>query len=458
MVVMGALSRLGATQNPIITILRNSEVEFITTQNATVLLLVPGVWRDFDFEAMARSVAGAERFRVVVVDHLAGPAGELGLALPEGDVSCLPAPLGSGGEWIYYTSGTTAEPKGIRHSDRSLLASSAGMVDVLGLGADDVYPIAFPIAHVGGVSNLVAHLRTGAVMALCDRFDPIQSPAFMAEVGATFLGTATPFFHAFMAAQVEFGSQPLFPRLKACISGGAPKSVQLYEDVKDVLGGMGIIGSYGLTECPVATFGSPSDSDDELAHSEGRPVPGVTVRIVDSDGRQVPDGGEGEIRMSGPQMFSGYVDSSLDADAFDDDGFFRTGDLGRIGPRGHVAVTGRLKDIIIRNAENLSALEIEQVLVTHAAIADVAVIGVPDARAGERVCALVILASGWRGIELTELADHCRRVGLAAQKVPEYVVVVDTLPRNSLGKLQKVELRRRYADLQFSRDTHVDQH
>jgi non-ribosomal peptide synthetase component E (peptide arylation enzyme) len=167
------------------------------------------------------------------------------------------------------------------------------------------------------------------------------------------------------------------------------------------------------------------------------------VRAVDDSEREVGVGEEGELRLKGPQCFLGYVDGSLDADAFDADGWFRTGDRGRIDDEGNVTITGRIKDAIIRNAENISALEIEDVLATHPAVADVAVIGVPDPRTGERVCAVVVAQPG-SDLTLDALAQHCHAKGLSRHKYPERLEVVEALPRNLTGKVLKNELRARF--------------
>ena len=169
--------------------------------------------------------------------------------------------------------------------------------------------------------------------------------------------------------------------------------------------------------------------------------PGADAKTVDFDGNVNPTGVEGELCVRGPQRCTGYVDSSLDHEAFDAEGYFRTGDLGTIDRDGFVRITGRLKDIIIRNAENLSAQEIENVLSEHPAIADVAVIGVPDARTGERVCAVVVLAAGHDSLTVQDLAERCRAAGLAKQKTPERIVIVGALPRNPMGKVLKHVLR-----------------
>ena len=271
-----------------------------------------------------------------------------------------------------------------------------------------------------------------------------RSPLVFAEHGASLLGSAVPFFHAYLAAQRKHGPEPLYPRIRACISGGAPKPPELHYEIQRELGGRGIVSSWGLTEFPIATYCTFDDSDEMLAMTEGRASPGVDIRVVDLDGQERGPGEEGELRVKGPQMIRGYVDASLDADAFDAQGYFRTGDLGVVEPSGHVRITGRSKDVIIRNAENISAQEIENVLYTHPDIADVTVIGLPDARTGERCCAVVVLADGAEPLTLTDLAQHCAANGLAKQKVPEQIEFVDALPRNAMGKILKQELRARY--------------
>ncbi len=197
---------------------------------------------------------------------------------------------------------------------------------------------------------------------------------------------------------------------------------------------MGTLSGWGLTEFPIATSSRVDDTDEEKAETEGSAAPGVDLRVVDADGRLLGPGEEGELRLKGPQMIAGYVDARLDADAFDEHGYFRTGDLGVLGPRGHVRITGRLKDIVIRNAENISTQEIENVLYAHPKIADIAVIGVPDARTGERACAVVVLAEGVPSLSLAEIIEFCRSEHLATQKIPEQVHVVDALPAQLHGQ------------------------
>jgi acyl-CoA synthetase (AMP-forming)/AMP-acid ligase II len=441
MVVMAALARLGAVQNPIIPILREREVEFITGQLDTEFFVVPEFWRGFDHGGLARALSSEKGLEVITVDLETPPvAGEF--RLPRGNVDALTAPTGptSDTRWIYYSSGTTSAPKGIRHTDSSVIAGSAGVVGMVGATSGDVDPIAFPIAHIGGAAMLAAALLTGMRLVLFEAFDPGATPLSIAAHNPTFLGTATPFFVAFLEAQRAHGDQPLFPALRGCLAGGAPVTAELGRQVRETLGVAGIANAWGLTEFPCATSPSLTAPPEALDHTVGAPAPGVSVRVVDNREVELPVGHEGELRLRGPQCFLGYADATLDADAFDREGWLRTGDLGLVDADGNVRVTGRIKDAIIRNAENVSALEIENVLSTHPAVADVAVIGVPDRSAGERVCAVVVPRSA-NSVSLESLVQHCRSRGLSRYKHPERLVVVDALPRNQFGKVIKKDLR-----------------
>jgi acyl-CoA synthetase (AMP-forming)/AMP-acid ligase II len=289
-------------------------------------------------------------------------------------------------------------------------------------------------------------LRGGFHLFLVEAWDPQQSPLDMAAEGCTMLGSALPFFLAFLAAQKAHGDEPLYPRLRTVSSGGAPKPPGIHEEIRDHLGGAGVLGSWGLTEFPVATGAAPGDPDDMLALTEGRPGPGVDLKVVALDGHECGELEEGELRLRGPQTFLGYANPALATTGVDDEGFVCTGDLGVVHPGGFVQITGRVKDIIIRNAENISATEIEEHLFEHPAIHDVAVIGVPDPRTGERAVAVVQLAAGYDTLTLPDLAEFCIGRGLAKWKIPEQIEIVDAIPRNGMGKIEKPALRKRYAD------------
>lgn len=442
LVLMVAVTRLGAIQNPIIPILRHREVGFITRQVATQHFVVPGTWRGFDYTAMVHDACAGQSVDVIEID-LVGLADGAGFRLPVDDPSRLPpAPTDDAVRWLYYSSGTTAAPKGARHTDASIMSASMGMLAGVGFNAHDVYPIAWPVSHIGGSTMLTTAIVSGFRMVLFDSFDATTSPERMAAHRPTLLGTAVPFFRAFLDAQHRHGSAPLFPQLRAGAFGGAPLPPEIHVEMRETFG-VNLIGSWGLTEFPISTAAYADDPNDVLESTVGRLSPGVSLRVVGPDERDVAPGGEGELRLKGPQCCQGYVDTDLDADGFDAGGWFRTGDLGCIGADGNVRITGRLKDIVIRNAENISVLEIEDTLFRHPAVADVSVLGLPDARTGERVCAVVVLRPA-ATLTLQDLRAYCEAEGLARQKCPEQLEIVDELPRNPMGKVVKPQLRQRF--------------
>jgi cyclohexanecarboxylate-CoA ligase len=438
LVLVGALSRLGARQNPLIPIYRGREVSFITEQSHASLLVVPTVYRGFDFADMATEIAaGREGLEVLVADR----------ALPGGDPDTLPevAPLPERAgdapvRWLFYTSGTTADPKGAQHTDLTVMASALAMSECLDIRADDISALVFPFTHIGGIGWLMASLFTSCTLLVTEAFDPVATPAFLSAHGVTLAGSGTPFHLAYLAAQRASGSQSIFPHIRSYPGGGAPKPPQLHYDMKEQIGGIGIVSGYGLTEAPIVAMGRTTDPDQKLADTEGPATPGVTLKVVALDGTPAPAGTEGEIRLKGPQVIRGYLDPALDADAFDEDGFFRSGDLGIVDAEGFVTITGRLKDIIIRHGENISAKEVEDLLYHHPAVADVAVVGLPDSATGERACAVVAVKDG-QLFDFEEMVSFLKGRELRLQAIPEQLELVDAVPRNPAGKILKHKLR-----------------
>jgi acyl-CoA synthetase (AMP-forming)/AMP-acid ligase II len=438
-----ALSRLGAVQNPIIHLYREREVGFALRQTGSRLFCIPREWRGTDYVALAgRSTEGmAQPPEFLVVDD----------GLPEGDPADLPPPpAGTGAEeapirWIYYTSGSTAEPKGVRHTDQTLIAGGWGLAVALDMSPDDVGTIAFPFAHIAGPDYLVTMLSLGFPAVLVEAFSaPDLLPIFRRH-GATMVGGSTAFYVAYLAEQRKQPDEPILPTLRLMSGGGAPKPPEIHFEVRNEIGGRGVVHGYGMTEVPMIANGSPHDTDEQLANTDGRPVEGADVRIVRLDGGVAAPGEEGEIRVRGPMVFHGYTDPSLNAEAFDDNGYFRTGDLGKLREDGHLVITGRLKDVIVRKGENISATEVEAVLYKHPKVAEVAVVGLPDPARGERVCAVVQLAEGAEGLTLDEVAAFCREAGLMTQKIPEQLELRTDWPRAGTGKIVKKTLREEYA-------------
>ncbi len=448
MVLFGALRRLGAVQNPILPIYRERELGFIVRQAEPSVLVVPSVWRGFDYEALARRVTEGTKTRVLVADR----------SLPEGDPAALPAaPHDDMGpddmdpddvpvRFIYYTSGTTAEPKGARHGDRSLRGASVGMSERLRLAGDDRFALVFPFTHVAGGVYMYAAVAYGLTFVLDEAFDPSTTIELLRREQITQGGAGTFFHQVYLKAQQALpAGERLFPHVRTFPGGGAPKPPSLHYEMKQAFGA-GVVSGYGMTEAPILTMNDASDDDETLATTEGRAVDGTLLRIVTADGADAARGEEGEVRAKGSQVTLGYLDPALDADAFDDDGWFRTGDLGVLDERGNLTITGRLKDVIIRKGENIPAKEVEDLLFTHPKVADVAVVGLQDAGSGERACAVVVAAAGAEPITLDEMKAHLLDAGLITRKLPEQLELVDALPRNPSGKILKFELQKQFQD------------
>ncbi|MFJ2928570.1 class I adenylate-forming enzyme family protein [Streptomyces massasporeus] len=418
-----ALARLGAVQTPVIPFYRDREVGFALRESRAEFFAVPGTWRGFDHTEMARRLGAKGVFQAY--DDL-----------PEGDPSVLPPPPSDGGavRWIYWTSGTTSDPKGVLHTDRSLLAGGSCLAHALRPSARDVGSIAFPYAHIGGPDYTVMLLLYGFPAVLFEQFALPEALAAYRAHGVTMAGGSTAFYSMFLAEQRKRPGEPVVPTLRLLAGGGAPKPPELYHAVVREMG-VQLTHGYGMTEVPMITMGDPDDGPELLATTEGRPPRGMEIRIVD-----------GEVRLRGEAVCRGYLDPGQTAQAFDEDGFLRTGDLGRLTETGHLVLTGRLKDVIIRKGENISAQEIEDLLHRHPAVGDVAVIGLPDAARGELVCAVVEQPPGAEALTLADVTAFLRTEGLSVHKLPERLEVVDALPRGeTLRKVLKYKLRERYA-------------
>jgi acyl-CoA synthetase (AMP-forming)/AMP-acid ligase II len=293
---------------------------------------------------------------------------------------------------------------------------------------------------------LVAQLLSGAAAIAIEQYDPERSPQLFSERGLTIAAGGTPMALLYLQAQRRQPETPLFPDVRFALTGAAPKPPTLDAELHAELGGVGSVSVYGLTEAPSATVGSVRDPASWRATTEGRIIRDSELRIVDDDGRDVATGTTGEICVRGPLLCHGYLDPARNAEAFDADGFFHTGDLGSVDEHGNLTVSGRLKDVIIRKGENIAAKDVEDVLYEHPDVIDVAVIGLPDPERGERACAVLVLREGAAAsFSINTVVDHCRVAGLSVQKIPEQVEIVDALPRNASGKVLKYQLQEMYA-------------
>ncbi|MEU8481998.1 AMP-binding protein [Streptomyces sp. NPDC048641] len=429
-----ALARIGAVQSPVIPFYRDREVGFALRESKAEFFATPGVWRGFDHTEMARRLGARGTFEAYDT-------------LPDGDPSVLPPPPADGTavRWIYWTSGTTSDPKGVLHTDRSLIAGGSCLAHALHLSASDIGSMAFPFAHIAGPDYTVMLLLYGFPAVMFEQFALPDALDGYRRHGVTVAGGSTAFYSMFLTEQRKSPTGRLIPTLRLLAGGGAPKPPEIYHAVVREMGCQ-LTHGYGMTEVPMITMGAPDDTAENLATTEGRPPEGMEIRVVDADGKQVPYGVDGEVRLRGEAVCQGYLDPVQSAAAFDGDGFLITGDLGHVRDTGHLVLTGRAKDIIIRKGENISAKEIEDLLHAHPAVGDAAVVGLPDPERGERVCAVVVQREGTEPLTLETVTSHLRSEGLSPHKLPEQLELVDALPRNdTLRKVLKYKLRERYS-------------
>ncbi|MEW1654411.1 AMP-binding protein [Streptomyces sp. NPDC093707] len=430
-----ALARLGAVQSPVLPGYRGHELGQVLRRTRAAFVLVPGRHRGVDHSATARRLARELPAPPAVIEAYA--------PLPDGDPATLPAPPTDpdAARWIYWTSGTTAAPRGVLHTDRSLRTAGGHLAAALRLTASDVGSMAFPYAHVAGPDYTVMLLLLGIPAVLLEHFALPAALAPYRRHRVTVAGGSTAFYTLFLAEQRKLPpGQRLLADLRLLAGGGAPKPPALYHEVVGELGCQ-LTHGYALTEAPMVTMGDPHDRAELLATTDGRPPAGTEISIAP---------GTGEILLRGPVVCRGYLDEPA---PFDADGFLRTGDLGRLTPTGHLVVTGRLKDIIIRKGENVSAREVEDLLYRHPDIADAAVIGLPDAARGELVCAVVEQPPGAAALTLDAVTAHLLAQGLARHKLPERLEVLPALPRGAtLRKVLKQELRERFGGTERAAD------
>ena len=398
------------------------EIAFVLGQTGASHLLVARRWRDIDLAGVAATAAAESGAKLTVIDG----------SLPEGDPARLGPPPERDDEvrWIFYTSGTTADPKGAMHTDVSASAGGAAMASGLDISPDDRIAMVFPIAHIGGCAVwFTCSMLCGAVLIFTEYVDPDSVCDLLRTHRVTIAGTGPAHHAMYIAAQRAHPGAPYFPDVRVYTSGGAAKPPSHFAMIARELG-RPVHSSYGMTEGPILTCTHPDDPEEVLAGSEGGPSAGVQLRIVD-----------GEVRVKGPQVMRGYLDSSLDADAFDDEGWLRSGDLGRLDAAGNLTITGRIKDVIIRKGETFSAREVEDLLITAPGVADVAVIGLPHPVLGEQACACVVAADPSDPPTLEALTAHLAEHGLMRQKWPERLQLLDSLPRNLAGKVIKADLK-----------------
>src|ERR1700730_2236069 len=423
--IYAACARLGAVMIPIVVVYRAGEVGFIVENSAAVALITCGEFRRFDHAAMAREVAASSSsllFRVVVRGEPAdGALSFAELVGTDGDPGALPGPPAADDpHLILYTSGTESRPKGCLHTWNSSSFLPKHAVKALKMDRTDVMFMPAPVTHALGLTlGVMAPTLAGASVHVLDMFDPATALQPIGKYQGT--GRASPAPFSRMLLDAYYPTAHDVTQLRFWLTAGAPIPAALVDEATNTFGGCRMVSAYGSSEIMMATVCRPEDPVERVASSDGRPVPGVEIRIVGEDGRPAAIGAAGKIRYRGPgRLLEYWRRPDLTAQATDDEGWWCTGDVGGLDEEGYLRVTGRIKDIIIRGGFNISAREVEEALLGLPAVKTAAVIGLPDEVVGERVCAVLELAPGHDAPTLAGLRDYLTRDrGLAVWKVPE---------------------------------------
>jgi len=340
---------------------------------------------------------------------------------------------------VAFTSSTTGRPKAVMHSADTIAALNVGFSERFGLDAEAAIFMASPLGHsVGAYHGARLAMFNAAPLILQERWDPEAAIRMIEDYRCAFTSAATPFLDDLVQAPKPQHGDKL-ASLRWFLCGGAQVSPALMDRAAEEFPRSRVTVLWGMTEGGVTTCHGQSPRE-KLRTTAGVGLPGLELRTIDGNGAALPPGTEGELVMRGPGVFLGYLGQpDLYASLLTPEGFFRTGDRAVVDAEGYVSITGREKDLIIRGGVNISPVPIEDALSAHPNIASVAVIGAPDPRMGELLCA--VIEPRGRRVELGELQQFIRRCGLPKYLAPERIHFVEAMPRTPSGKIRKVELR-----------------
>ena len=443
-----ACAMLGLVCNPIIPIYRDAEVTYILRDAGTRAFFIPTTFRNFDYaEMVARHRAelpglehvitvrgqadGAETF-----EDLLAEGNPDGFVRPEVDPNAV--------KLIMYTSGTTGRPKGVLHSHNTIDTEIQAISKFLSLDDSDVILMPSPVSHITGyLYGIQMPFTLNAPAVFMETWNAAGAADLIDKHGVTFTIAAT----VFLQELTDFArrNERRLPSLRYFPSGGAPVPPEVIHNAHKAFARCVCSRVYGSTEAPTVTLGVNSREEEHLGATTEGYIVGHEVKIVDpATGEEVGTGIEGEILTRGPEMCLGYAADDHNAEAFEPDGYFHTGDLAMMTGDGAMVITGRSKDLIIRGGENISPREVEDALHEHPAIHEAAVVAMPHERMGETGCAYVVLEDG-ATLNFEEMVAFLGGTGMAKQKYPERLEIIDEFPRTAAGKIRKNVLRDRIA-------------
>ena len=455
--VLTALSRLGVIMVPIMPIYRREDVSYVLSNAGVRAVFTPAHFGKFGYLDMYLVLRQEHPELTIAVTRPDSSAQDIAdadanvftlhqLEADTDDDSAsaeLGAPPGPDDPFvIVYTSGTTSRPKGCVHTFNTYCAGARALVGPFGYTEADVQFGPSPIAHTTGlVTSVLVPMLTGAATHVMAKWDPVGGIEEIQRFGCTAAVTAPTFLHTLLSDYDAQRHDLSSLRLWTC--AGAPIPAAVVKQAGATLPNIKVLSLYGRSENLVTTTCSVTDDVSRALTTDGRAMPGSQVKIVDGDGNEVPRGTEGDIAYRGPAHMIEYLANPGETAAlFTNDGFSKSGDLGKMTDDGYVRVTGRTKDIVIRGGMNISVREIEEHLAHHPALKAFSVVGMPDERLGEKVCCYLVTKPGHDTPTVEDLREYLLSQGMPIQKTPERVVVVDSLPMTATGKVLKHELRK----------------
>lgn len=443
-VIYVACLKAGAVANPVNPGFRAEELSYVVNKCDTKVLFVPSEFRNFDYPAMLSALAPKlPALRSVVIVEKLKKSSE-GITL--GDVLREYPPLERNNARsaddlaaVLFTSGTEGFPKGVMLTHNNIIASERSLAAALNFTYLDVMLMPAPVAHaIGFHHGVTAPFMLGAKSVLQDIFKPEITLELIEREKCTCSMGATPYVYDLLRALKNKKYDTSSLRFFLC--GGAPIPRHMVKEALEA--GIKVMGVYGSTESVPHTAVRIDDPYERIVSTDGVAVPSVEIKVVDENRRRLPAGVQGEEASRGPSVFVGYLkDPELTAKALDDEGWYYSGDLCTMDDDGYIRITGRKKDIIIRGGENISSIEVENILLQHPNIREAGVVAMPDPRLGERACAYVVLKDPEQKLTLEEIRVFFAEKDVAKCKYPERIEIVDSLPRTASGKIQKVVLR-----------------
>lgn len=415
--------------------MKGMEAQYILNKTRARILLTAGSFLGQNYRDLLKDVDLPHLERTLTLDEDWAEFSAGGVALDRARAVMRRVAGGDPAD-ILFTSGTTGQPKGVVSSHAQSVQAFACWADCAGLTEGDRYLIVNPFFHTFGYkAGWLACLLKGATAYPVAVFDPVQVANLVQTEQITVLPGPPTIFQQLLAAKAETGAD--LSSLRVAVTGAASVAPTLVRRMQDELGIRNVLTAYGLTESSgMVTMSRIGDGVDRIANTCGRPIPGVEVRCVDKLGRDVRSGRAGEVWVRGFNVMAGYFeDPEATAAAIDADGWLRTGDVGCFDADGYLKITDRMKDMYISGGFNCYPAEIERIMAAHPAIAQVAVIGVPDERLGEIGKAFVVLRKG-SAANADELRQWCR-ANMANYKTPRAFEFIDALPLNPAGKVQK---------------------